>query len=94
MAETKKSYESTVMRMAGNISMSVEIARAIVPKIEIEQDVDRWERELREAGWRQWLGLPGTRQYGRPHRTIWEAPSGALFRGPAGAWRRMKEGAR
>jgi len=64
------------------------------PPPRVEQDVEKWERELTEAGWTMWLGLPGTKQYGRPHRDIWQAPSGALYRGPAGAWQRMKAGAR
>lgn len=40
----------------------------------IEQDVDRWKRELREAGWAEHRG------------TIWRAPGGELFRGPYYAW--------
>ena len=43
-----------------------------------EQDVDRWKRELREAGWRE------------HNLTIWRAPGGELFRGPYYAWQVMQ----
>ena len=49
-----------------------------------EHDIDRWERELREAGWKNY-------EYrGRIKRYIWVAPNGALYRGPYAAWQMMK----
>lgn len=41
-------------------------------------DIDRMIADLKAAGW-----VPKT-------SVIWRSPSGALFLGPAGAWRRMK----
>lgn len=41
-------------------------------------EIDIWERELVEAGWK------------RVRLAIWQAPNGALFRGPYQAWRMMK----
>ena len=41
-------------------------------------DVEIWERELREAGWKE------------IHHTQWECPAGYRFRGPYGAWKNMK----
>lgn len=43
------------------------------------QDVDRWESDLLAAGWT------------RKGITIWQAPNGALFRGPFGAWCAMRQ---
>lgn len=43
-------------------------------------EVKRWIRELEAAGWK------------RVKRHLWRSPSGALLRGPAGAWKAMKEG--
>ena len=48
----------------------------------LEQDVDLWERELREAGW--------TRRF----PTVWQSPGGSFYRGPFGAWKAMKAGAK
>jgi hypothetical protein len=48
---------------------------------EIEQDIDRWIRELLAAGWTQYEG----------HRTIWKSPGGDLYRGPYQAWQIMKQ---
>jgi hypothetical protein len=40
----------------------------------MEQDVEKWKRELLEAGW-------------QPMRaTIWANPEGLLYRGPYLAW--------
>ena len=47
-----------------------------------ENQVDLWIRELAEAGWEHVRG------------TIWRSPDGALYRGPYGAWKAMKEGSR
>ena len=44
----------------------------------MEGDIEKWERELREAGWTK------LRHY------KWKAPNGALFLGPYQAWRMMK----
>jgi hypothetical protein len=44
-----------------------------------EQDVDRWVRELRDAGWTEYRS------------TIWKAPGGELFRGPYHAWQIMTQ---
>ena len=52
--------------------------------MKIEQDIERWERELREAGWRPY------RYRGRERKTMWVSPGGAIFRGPYGAWRVMR----
>ena len=41
------------------------------------QDVDLWIRELKAAGWKQ------------IQMTVWESPSGYLFRGPYKAWELM-----
>lgn len=41
---------------------------------QFEQNADRWQRELREAGWIE------------VRTTIWKAPGGELFRGPYHAW--------
>jgi hypothetical protein len=45
---------------------------------DVEDDPDGWVRELIAAGWKEI----------RLH--VWQSPSGALYRGPFGAWRRMK----
>lgn len=37
--------------------------------------------ELERAGWKRWHGRPD----------MWQAPNGAIFLGPHGAWRAMKE---
>jgi hypothetical protein len=42
----------------------------------MERSADRWRRELLEAGWKQYKGMV----------TVWESPTGALYRGPYGAW--------
>lgn len=44
-----------------------------------QQDSERWRRELLAAGWKPHKGMA----------TTWEAPNGALFIGPYGAWKRM-----
>jgi hypothetical protein len=44
---------------------------------QLEQPADKWQRELREAGWRE------------VRATIWKAPGGELFRGPYHAWQVM-----
>lgn len=41
------------------------------------QDVERWRRELRAAGWEE-----------RTH-FAWRAPNGSLHLGPHGAWHTM-----
>jgi hypothetical protein len=41
-------------------------------------DAELWERELLAAGWT------------KKSATVWQSPTGALFRGPYGAWRMMK----
>lgn len=46
------------------------------------QDAEIWTRELLAAGWKEHHGI----------RTTWEAPNGALYRDPYGAWRTMKAG--
>ncbi len=43
----------------------------------MEQDIDLWIRELKEAGWEQ------------VQMTVWKSPSGYLFRGPYKAWELM-----
>ena len=43
----------------------------------VEQDAQRWRRELADAGW--------TEKYSM----VWRAPCGCLFRGPYGAWTQM-----
>ena len=45
----------------------------------MEQDIERWKRELREAGWIEY------------RITIWRAPGGQLFRGPYHAWQVMTQ---
>jgi hypothetical protein len=51
------------------------------------QDVECWDRQLRAAGW-----LPVSARTGKevPGSTVWRSPSGALYRGPYGAWKVMK----
>ncbi len=44
-----------------------------------EHDIDRWVRELTEAGWK-----PKT-------STIWSSPEGKLYLGPFGAWKQMRQ---
>jgi hypothetical protein len=44
----------------------------------VEQDIDLWIRELSAAGWRA------------KTRTMWQAPGGDLWIGPAGAWKEMR----
>lgn len=51
-------------------------------KARVERDVDRWIRELREAGWEPYRGS----------QTRWQAPNGALYLGPYGAWKVMRGG--
>lgn len=59
------------------------------------QRPEDWVKELREAGW------TAVRIFHHPSRieavdhvtTLWRAPSGAIYRGPYGAWRQMKLGA-
>jgi hypothetical protein len=41
------------------------------------QDVELWETELEEAGWKKWGA------------SVYQSPSGHLFRGPYGAWCKM-----
>jgi hypothetical protein len=48
----------------------------------LRQDVELWKSELRAAGWSPKFS------------TAWESPSGVLYRGPYGAWKAMKAGAR
>lgn len=45
----------------------------------MEQDVELWERELKEAGWT------------KLHANVYESPSGLMYRGPFQAWRLMKQ---
>ena len=40
----------------------------------MSQDVELWERELRQAGWNNTMP------------TVWQSPSGHYFRGPYKAW--------
>ena len=49
-----------------------------------ESEMEMWERELREAGWRPYVWR------GREKQHIWVAPNGSLYRGPYGAWRMMQ----
>lgn len=49
-----------------------------------DQNVELWRRELHAAGWHEYRG----------HHTMWVSPSGKLWRGPFGAWKAMKDGAR
>lgn len=44
----------------------------------MNQDIERWKRELYAAGWVS------------QRSTVWRAPSGALYLGPYGAWKAMK----
>ena len=44
-------------------------------------DVRVWERDLLQAGWTRHLGMS----------TVWRSPSGALYRGPYGAWLVMNQ---
>lgn len=46
-------------------------------------EAETWRHELYAAGWRTLRTA-----------TLWQAPSGALYLGPYGAWKRMKAGAR
>lgn len=56
-----------------------------------------WEGDLRAAGW-----CPVRAVHHQPtptfepceHSTTWRSPSGDLYRGPAGAWKHMKAGAK
>ena len=43
----------------------------------MSQDAELWIRELEAAGWKKYAS------------TVWQSPSGHLFRGPYGAWCRM-----
>ncbi len=47
-------------------------------EVATSDDVDRWVRELNEAGWKRKSG------------TIWSSPTGRLYLGPFQAWRYMK----
>jgi hypothetical protein len=40
-----------------------------------EHDIERWERELKAAGWKQKL------------IGVWSSPAGKLFHGPYYAWK-------
>ena len=51
----------------------------------MESDIQMWERELREAGWRPWR-----HPRGHENNTIWVSPRGQMYRGPYGAWRVMQ----
>lgn len=61
----------------------------------MEQDVERWVRELKEAGWVA-ITYRRNRESGRmehveiPTGTTWRAPNGALYRGPFRAWQVMR----
>lgn len=49
--------------------------------VEMNKCIDPIEQEIKEllaAGWEKMMS------------TVWKSPSGALFRGPHGAWQRMK----
>ena len=50
----------------------------------MEHDIEKWQRELREAGWKPY------RIRGRDSITMWQAPSGNVYRGPYHAWRVMQ----
>lgn len=43
-----------------------------------ESAIDKWRRELFEAGWRAMTA------------TIWRSPRGKLYAGPFGAWKVMR----
>lgn len=53
-------------------------------KLQEESEMEMWERELREAGWKPYQFR------GKPRLHIWEAPNGALYHGPYAAWRMMQ----
>jgi len=48
--------------------------------VEKDHGPEKWERDLRVAGWRE------------VRRNVWERPDGALFRGPYGAWCALQMG--
>lgn len=52
------------------------------------QDVERWVRELKAAGW---TAVRFTRAGPQPieRGTTWRSPTGLLYRGPYLAWRVM-----
>lgn len=45
---------------------------------------ERWERELREAGWKPYMFR------GHERRNMWVSPQGTMHLGPYGAWRLMQ----
>ena len=47
------------------------------------RDTQRWEEELKEAGWEPLAK--------HPNSPIWRAPSGQLFAGPGYAWLVLQE---
>jgi len=53
------------------------------------QNVELWVSELLKAGWLPWHTRLNTRADSNYSQT-WRAPDGRLFRGPFGAWKRMK----
>ena len=46
--------------------------------------VERWEQELKAAGWRPWEK--------HPRAVFWYAPNGQVHPGPGWAWQVMKNG--
>ena len=50
----------------------------------MEHEIEKWKRELKEAGWRQY------RYRGHDYAHMWVSPKGEIYRGPYGAWRMME----
>lgn len=47
-------------------------------ELTVEQDVERWKRELIAAGWMALTSI------------TWRDPEGRLWRGPYGAWKELQ----
>lgn len=60
------------------------------------QDSDCWVRQLRAAGWTAVVlkHRPARWESVSSVTTTWMSPAGNLYRGPFGAWKLMKAGAK
>ena len=54
------------------------MSKAVKEEFKRGMVIEKWEKELLETGWK------------KIRSTLWQAPNGAMFRGPYAAWRMMK----
>jgi hypothetical protein len=57
----------------------------------MSQDVERWVRELRAAGWEAIAFRRGGSVAVEGVTTTWRSPNGLLYRGPYKAWTIMND---